>query len=320
MPIVTIFLIVLVSAFAAVAFFTEPTAVDKRIHARLVALDKQPAASTGDDAESIVKEIRFSSIAAVDQFLRHNRLCLRLQALLDQSAVPWTVGRFMFLSLASVALGAFLGNWWIEPSLAGWAPGLLLGALPYAYVARKRSARFKLFGTLLPEAIDMMSRGLRAGQALPATVELVATEISDPVGPEFRQAAEEQTFGLPFRETMLNLGRRVPIQDLHFVITAILVQKETGGNLAEILDKTSRLIRERVRIEGQMRIHSAQARATGWVLCLMPFAIFALMNILNPGYARVLATDPLGRHLVVGALVLMGIGILAIRRIIRVKV
>jgi tight adherence protein B len=277
-------------------------------------------ASNADDAEGIVKEIRFSNIPAIDQFLRHNHLSLRLQALLDQSAVPWTVGRFLFLSLGSIAVGAVLGNFWIASGLLGWAPGLLLGLLPYAYVARKRSARFKQFGTLLPEAIDMMSRGLRAGQALPATVELVGAEISDPVGSEFRRAAEEQTFGLPFRESMLNLGRRVPIQDLQFVITAILVQKETGGNLAEILEKTSRLIRERVRIQGQMRIHSAQARATGWVLCSMPFALFAVMNLLNPGYARVLLTVPMGQHMVEGGLVLMGIGVLIIRRLVQVEV
>lgn len=319
MSAITVFLIVLVATFAAVALFTEPSAADRRIHARLVALDKK-VVSTPDDAEEIVKQVRFSSIRVIDEFLQHNRMCQRLQALLDQSAVGGTVGRFIFASLGSVAVGAALGNWWIASGMLGWAPGLLLGLAPYVYVLRKRSARFRKFGILLPEVIDMMSRGLRAGQALPATIEMVAGDLPDPVGPEFRRAADEQSYGLPFREAMLNLSRRVPNQDLQFVITAILVQKETGGNLAEILDKTSRLIRERIRLQGQMRIHSAQARATGWVLSVMPFAIFAVMNFLNPGYARILFTEPLGQKMVGGALILMTIGVLMIRRIVRVRV
>jgi tight adherence protein B len=317
--IITIFLIVLVAVFAAVAFFTEPSASAKRIHARLVSLDRK-LVSTTDHEEGILKEIRFSSVRVIDEFLRHNRISLRLQVLLDQSALDWTVGRFAFVSLVSVVLGAALGNWWIASGLLGWAPGLLLGLAPFLYVSRKRSVRFKRFAMLLPQAIDMMSRGLRAGQALPATIEMVAADVPDPVGPEFRRAADEQSYGLPFREAMLNLGRRVPNQDLQFVITAILVQKETGGNLAEILDKTSRLIRERLRVQGQMRIHSAQARATGWVLGLMPFAIFAVMNVLNPGYARILFTDPQGQKMVMAGLCLLGIGVFTIRRIVRIRV
>ena len=319
MPVITVFLIVLVAVFAAVAFFTEPSESAKRIHSRLMALDRR-SGSAADHEEGILKEIRFSSVRVIDEFLRHNRVSLWVQTLLDQSALGWTLGRFAFVSLASVVLGAALGNWWIAPGLLGWAPGLLLGLAPGLHVARKRSLRSKKFATLLPEAIDMMSRGLRAGQALPTTIELVAADVPDPVGPEFRRAADEQSFGLPFREAMLNLGRRVPNQDLQFVITAILVQKETGGNLAEILDKTTRLIRERLRVQGQMRIHSAQARATGWVLGLMPFAIFAVMNVLNPGYARILFTDPQGQKMVMAALVMLGVGAFTIRRIVRIRV
>jgi tight adherence protein B len=173
---------------------------------------------------------------------------------------------------------------------------------------------------LLPEAIDLMSRGLRAGQALPATVETVAQESADPLRLEFRRAADEQSFGLPFREAMLNLARRVPAADLQFLITAILVQKETGGNLAEILDKASHIIRERVRVMGELRIRTAQGRLTGWILCALPFVMFIGMNFINPGYGRVLFEDPLGQKMVTYAAVLMVLGMLAIRKIVNIKI
>jgi tight adherence protein B len=164
-----------------------------------------------------------------------------------------------------------------------------------------------------------MSRGLRAGQALPGTIETIAQECDDPLRSVFRRAADEQSYGLPFREAMLNLSRRIPIPDLQFLITAILVQKETGGNLAQILDKASHLIRERVRVAGQLRIRTAQGRLTGWILVGLPFVLFIGMNLLHPGYGRVLFEEPLGRKMVTYASVMLAIGILLVRRIVAVK-
>ncbi len=148
----------------------------------------------------------------------------------------------------------------------------------------------------------------------------VAEEAEDPLRSEFRRAADEQSFGLPFRESMINLSRRVPVADLQFMVTAILVQKETGGNLSQILDKTSHVIRERVRVEGQMRIRTAQGRLTGYVLCGMPFAMFFGMNLIHPGYGRVLFEAPLGQKMVAYSGIMMVIGSLAIRRIVNIKV
>src|SRR5207245_6151513 len=203
-----------------------------------------------------------------------------------QCDLQWTVGRIVFSTLALICLGAVLGNWWIAPGLLGWAPGLALGAIPYVFLLLKRGRRLRRFSELLPEAIRLMSRGLRAGQALPTTIETIAQESDEPLRSEFRRAADEQSFGLPFREAMANLGRRVPVPDLQFLVTAILVQKETGGNLAQILDKTSHVIRERVRVAGEMRIRTAQGRVTGWILVAMPFVMCIGMNFVNPGYGR----------------------------------
>lgn len=149
---------------------------------------------------------------------------------------------------------------------------------------------------------------------------MVAREIADPVGAEFRRVFEEQNFGLPIREALLNLAKRVPVPDLRFLVTAMLVQKETGGNLAEVLDKTCAVIRERTRLLGQLRIYTAQGRMTGWILGLLPFIVFLLMNLVNPGYAQMLLHDPAGRKAVWIGLGLMAVGVWLIRRIVDIKV
>ena len=318
MTLVSIFFIILITVFAVVAFFTEPSKADKRTHARLVSLDRQTV-SSGDDELGIIRETTFSTIPTFDKFLRNNRFATGLHLLIEQCDLQWTVGRVVFTTLVLICVGALLGNWWIATGLLGWAPGLALGFAPYLYLLQKRKRRLRRFAELLPEAIDLMSGGLRAGQALPATVVTVAEESEDPVGTEFRRAADEQSFGLPFRESMISLSRRVPVPDLQFMVTAILVQKETGGNLSQILDKTSHVIRERVRVEGQMRIRTAQGRLTGWVLCGMPFAMFIGMNFIHPGYGRVLFEIPLGQKMVAYAAILMVVGVFAIRRIVNLK-
>ena len=318
MTLISIFFIILITAFAVLAFFTEPSKADKLIHSRLASLDRKPFAS-GVDEPDIVKEVTFSTIPAFDKFLRNNRAALGLQLLIEQCDLDWTVGRVVFSTLVLICLGAVLGNWWIAPGLLGWAPGLALGAIPYFFLVQKRKRRLRRFSELLPEAIDLMSRGLRAGQALSASVETIAQESDEPLRSEFRRAADEQSYGLPFREAMANLGRRIPIPDLQFVVTAILVQKETGGNLAQILDKTSHVIRERVRVGGQMRVRTAQGRLTGGVLCALPFAMFIGMNLLHPGYGKDLFTDPLGQKMITYAGIMMLIGVLLIRKIVNVK-
>jgi tight adherence protein B len=309
------FFIVLVAAFAVVAFFTEPSKTDKLIHSRLVSLDRKVVPSSSDE-EGIVKQITFSTIPAFDRFLRNNHGAIGLQMLIEQSELHWTVGRVLFGTLFLISFGAVLGNWWIGPGLLGWLPGLALGAVPYPFLLYKRKLRLRRFSEHLAGAIDLMSRGLRAGQALPAAIETVAQEAEEPVRSEFRRASDEQSFGLPFREAMVNLGRRVPLPDLQFLVTAILVQKETGGNLAQILDKTSQVIRERVRIAGDLRIRTAQGRGTGWVLLTLPFVVFIGMNIVNPGYGKVLFEHPVGRVLVAVAAVNMVIAFFWIRRIV----
>jgi tight adherence protein B len=317
--IVTIFLLVLMAAFAVLVFFTEPSRTDKMISARLVKLDQRINFDAPEEA-GIAKEVTFSTIPAFDRFLRDNKYAQGLYLLIEQSDTKWTVGRFIFATLSIMILGAAVGNWWIAPGIVGWLPGLALGVVPYLFLRVKRARRISKFVAQLPAAIDLMARGLRAGQALASTIQTVAGESEDPLRTEFRRAADEQNFGLPFREALLNLNARVPTPDLQFLVTAVLVQKETGGNLAQVLDKAARVIRERERVEGQLRIRSAQGRLTGLMLCLLPFAIFIFMNFLSPGYGKVLFEEPTGRKMVIYAAIGMVLGILMIRRIVNIKV
>ncbi len=215
---------------------------------------------------------------------------------------------------------AWLSGFWIDNIIIRLVLGAVAASSPFVYLHYLRSSRFRKFNALLPDALDLMSRALKAGHSIVSAVEMVGVEIAAPVGPEFRRTFEEQNFGLPLREAMTGLGKRIPIPDLQFIITAILVQKETGGNLIEVMDKAAAVLRDRMRLHGQIRIYTAQGRLTGWILCALPFILFILMNFLNPGYAKVLVEDPLGQKLTIGGVVLMAFGVWMIRKIVEIKV
>jgi tight adherence protein B len=165
-----------------------------------------------------------------------------------------------------------------------------------------------------------MSRALRAGHSLTAAIEIVGEECPEPVRTEFREVYRQQNFGRPARDALLQLAQRIPLPELGFVVTAMLLQRETGGNLVEVLDRTTAVVRERLRIQGEIRIYTAQGRLTGWILSILPVTMFFLLSLANHGYTRVLLQDPTGRRLVYIGLVLMVVGALAIRKIVDVKV
>src|SRR5271157_607072 len=317
MSLITIFLILLVAVFATVAFFTEPSQDYRRTRERLSGLDRYVALAGGE--EGITRQVTFSSIPSLDRFLRHSKFAPKLQLMLEQAKLPWTVGRFFFYSACMVVVGATVGNWLIPFGFIGWIPGLIAGLLPFVWVLYKRSVRFRLFNLQLSDAIDLISRSLRAGHALPSALVLVADEMADPLGPEFRRTADELNYGMPFREALLNLGRRFPLQDLQFLVSAILLQKETGGNLAELLDKTAALLRSRIQLQQKVRVHTAQGKMTGGILVALPFVCFLGLSLLRPGYGQLLLDNEIGRKLVYGTLASMTIGIVVIRRIIQVK-
>jgi tight adherence protein B len=183
-----------------------------------------------------------------------------------------------------------------------------------------RSRRFQKFEEKFPEAIDTLARAVRAGHAFTTALEMIASELAEPVAGEFRQLYEEQKFGLPVRDALINLTERIPLVDVKFFVTAVMLQRETGGNLAEILDNLSYVIRERFKILRQVRVHTAQGRLTMVLLMALPPTIVAIMQVINPGFIHPLFADPLGHALIVAGITLQTLGYFFIRKIIRIQV
>jgi tight adherence protein B len=192
----------------------------------------------------------------------------------------------------------------------------ILAYIPFGYISFKRSRRIAAFNAGLPDAIDMMGRAMRAGHSMTAAISIVAEQSLEPVRSEFGEVFKQQNFGLPLRDAFMQMLDHVPSQDLRVVVTGILVQKETGGNLADILDRTANTIRERLKIQGEIRTHTAQGRMTGWILCMLPVVMLVVINIINPGYSTILLESPIGKILTYLGIGLLVIGGLIIRQII----
>ena len=317
---ILLFLALLVATFSIVLYVTRPTKEEADLGDRLAGFSRGGSGAATAVNSDILKREAYSDLPLINAVLQRIKIAADLNTLIQQANSDWTVGRVIFGALViAVVVGSLVGLWF-HSMIFGLLCGLVAANGPYVYLRIKRAQRMRKFEAILPEGIDLLARALRAGHSLTAAIEMVAREVSDPVGAEFRRVFEEQNFGLPMREALLNLANRIPVKDLRFLVTAMLVQKETGGNLAEVLDKTGAVIRERARLLGQLRIYTAQGRLTGWILGLLPFIIFLLMNIVHPGYSHMLISDPTGRKAVWIGLGLMSIGVYLIRKIVDIKV
>jgi tight adherence protein B len=192
--------------------------------------------------------------------------------------------------------------------------------LPNLYVRRRRRKRFNAFEEMLPEAIDLVGRALRAGHPLTAGFKMAADDGAEPVAGEFRRIFEEQRFGLPLQESLLGMADRVDLVDVRILVTAILIQREVGGNLAEILDNLAEVVRARFTIRRQLRVFTAQGRMTGYLLAALPLILFSILYMLNPGYMSIMFTDPIGKILIAVAVSMQFIGLLWIRKIINIEI
>jgi tight adherence protein B len=318
MMLVFLFVVLLILTFAVLLYFLKPTSMEKAVAEQLASIEgpDRPLA----DPTTILKDEAVDSSPLVDDLVRLIPWSSAASRLIKQSGTGWRIGSVIMFSFGAALVVGWLA-WAITSQTAvTLGLGLAAGLVPYVCLYIFRETRFRKFDALLPEAVDLMSRGLRAGHSIASVMEMVGNEIADPVGAEFRSLHKEQSLGLPVREAMLNLVERIPIDDLRFLATAILLQKESGGNLVQILDKTSAVLRERARLRGQLRIYTAQGRITGWILCAAPFLMFGLISITNHKYEATLFTDPFGLKLVYVGLGLMVLGVLVIRKIIDVKV
>jgi len=315
---VLLFIVLLILSFAVVVYLLKPTAMEKAVSTQLSEIQRDSAEPAGQPT-TILKEEAVRSKTVGDTLFTVMPWSVALTRLVKHAGKDWRASNLFLFSVTAAAIVGWLAVL-MSSDIIGVAIGVATGLAPYAYLIALRETRRRSFDRLLPEAVDLMARGLRAGHSIGAVLEMVGNEIADPLGTEFRGLHEEQALGLPIRDAMMNLVERMPMDDMRFLATAILLQKESGGNLAQILDKTANVLRERARLRGQIRIYTAQGRITAWILCLAPFFMFALISTVNHQYEKTLLTTKFGLYMVYGGLVAMLLGILTIRKIVDVKV
>lgn len=316
---VTAFLLVLVLSFVCLLLMTRPSPAERVIDSRLSEIHVTDGVYLGEGAPAIFKQMKLSEVGWVDAMLQRVPAAHVLQKLLTQADSSWSVGQVILGSLVTGLAGYLLCSMFLPIKMLAIATALGAAALPLAFLRGKRERRMKKFERGLPGALDIVARSLRAGHALSAAMEIVGEQAPEPVRSEFRTLCRQQNLGMPFREAVLNLLGRVPSADLQLVVTSMLVQRETGGNLVEILDRTNAVMRDRIRLEGEVRVYTAQGRLTAWILGLLPAFLYVMLRLANPSYMRVMTTDPTGQKLLMGTAIMILFGFLVIRRIVKVK-
>jgi tight adherence protein B len=269
---------------------------------------------------TLARDEMLSSVPALNRLMQHWRWSVRLQEYIAQSGVEIKVGKLVLIS-AVIGMTTYLivGHFYPQFPIA-IALGLALTCLPLAYIGWQRRRRMTKFEERFPEALDLLGRAVRAGHAFTTGLEMIAKESPEPLAAEFRTTFEEQNFGLPLRDALLNMTERVPSMDVRFFVTALLIQKETGGNLAEILDSLARVIRDRFRIYREVRVRTAQGRLTAGILIALPIFMMILLMVVNPAYMRVLFDDPRGPIVLTVAASLQVVGSLLLWKIIHIEV
>ncbi|MHA4868946.1 type II secretion system F family protein [Duganella sp. PWIR1] len=291
--------------------------------ARRIAKRLRLMAASGNGAGErvdILKRRTYSRSPWLGKQLRRIARLALLDRLLLQAGVRWSVAQFIGGSLAMLVCGLVLPQMLHMPFLAGAAVAVLATGAPWLLLLRARGARLRKLEEQLPEAADFLGRALRAGHSFANVMQMVGEEMPEPIAGEFKFSYEEINYGVPMNEALHNLALRVPLTDLRYLVIAVLIQRESGGNLAEVFGNISRLIRARLKLLAQVRVMSAEGRMSAWILGLLPLGVVVLMSVANPGYVRVLWTDPLGISLVWYALAVAVFGVLWMRKLIRIRV
>jgi tight adherence protein B len=316
---VIVFLVVALAVFVGGSLLDERRARARLLRERLAAAQKAPEREPSEEL-ALLREEKLSEIPALDTFLKRSSRVSAVQDLLQQADMNTPAGTFLLICVGSAAVLSMVVLFWVNSGMFAWAAGLIGFFLPYSYASYKRTKRFDKFEELFPQAIDTLARAVRAGHAFTTALELIANEVNEPVAGEFRKLFEEQKFGMPVRDALVNLTERVPLVDVKFFVTAVMLQRETGGNLAEILDNLSYVIRERFKILRQVRVFTAQGRLTMLLLMGLPPLVVIVMLVFNPGFIRPLFAEPLGHALIVIGITLQTIGYFIIRKIIQIQV
>jgi tight adherence protein B len=278
----------------------------------------EPAGS--DAAGTVVKTKVDGVLPAVDRFMSETRAGSWLVRLIERSGVHTSASSVAVISLGIGIAAGFATAVFFPQPLAAIGAGLFGGVCPTLWLMHRRTTRLKKFEEHFPEALDLLSRAIRAGHAFQTAMGMVADELPEPVGPEFKKTFDQQNYGLPLRDALNEMAERIALLDVKFFVTAVLIQRDTGGNLSEILDNLGHVVRERFKIQRQVRVHTAHGRFTGYVLLALPAALAVALSFINPEHMRTLFREPMGHMMLMGAIVMQTIGFFWIRQVIKIEV
>jgi tight adherence protein B len=283
-------------------------------------LDLLSQSTTSDGQRSLLKQRRLSEVSSFAKLLGGFSFMATLERYIAQAALSWTVGSLILTSCTAAALGLAIAALTASPALMGLAYAVALAALPWLYVARTRGKRLRKLELQLPEALDLITRAMRAGHSLPLGIQLLTDEMPDPIASEFRLVHEQVSFGVSLQQALANLCDRVPLTDFRYFVVSVLIQRQSGGNLTEVLGNLSRLIRERLKLLGRVRVLSAEGRMSAWVLSILPFFLGGLLQLFNPKFMGPFWSDPLGIKMLQILLTMMALGIFVLTRIVKIRV
>ena len=279
------------------------------------------SSSHSQDSEvQLARQELLSEIPWMNRTLVKLEISNRVKRMIDQADLQITVMRLVLFSLTAGVLAFLAASMLITSYLGMTLFGVLAAVVPFAYIARKRKKRLNKFLQLLPDALDLMSRGLSAGHAFTESLHMVATEMPEPVASEFRKTYEEQNLGLSLKLALENFVQRMPLLDLRMCVTAVLIQRETGGNLSELLEKVAHTIRERFRIMEDLKTLTLSSRWSAWLLCALPIFLAIYISVMNPGYMDVMWRDPRGHKLLAAAAIMQVLGMLMVQKIMKIKI
>jgi tight adherence protein B len=320
--IVGVFIVVLLLLEGGyLAFRVVKTSEKREVRRRLGSIS---TAGIEDESIDIIRKKLFSNVPWLDRLLSQFPIMERLNHLLEEANAKYPLGVYLLASLVFALVG-YLGGISLAPPhlrnlLVAIPCAVLLGTIPFLYLLSAKKKRMKKFLAQLPEALELIARSLRAGHAFSGGLKMVADEMGDPIGVEFAKTLDEINFGVGVPQALKNFSERVDCPDLKFFVISVIIQRETGGNLAEILESLAYLIRERFKLQGKIRVLAAQGKLSAVILVLLPFIMAGLLSVLNRKYIDTLFKDPVGQVLSVFALVMTVLGIFAMRKMIAIRV
>jgi tight adherence protein B len=318
---VALFIFVLVAGGIVGGYYAYTTLPERLANKRLQErLQGFSTAAKGSEDDSVLARPRQGPLPMVDRIMSSSGGGMWLARLIQQSGVKTTPSTIVIMTIGLAIAAALIANFVARQAIFMPVAAAIFGSAPILFLMNRRANRIRVFEEHFPEALDLLSRALRAGHAFQTAMGMVADEMKEPIGPEFKKCFDQQNFGLPLRDALFQLTDRVPLLDVRFFVTAVLIQRDTGGNLSEILDNLAQVVRERFKLLRQVRVHTAHGRFTAFVLLSLPAALGIMLTMINPDHMTPLFHERMGQTMLIVATIMQGIGFVWIRKVIKIEV